>query len=101
MSVLQKPIAATIEVAYSDVRKQDMTRENQKTCSLVINIIEHIFDEHNIKLNEILIPKNKKNNVDIYFEISFNSIKEMDIIKNEIMKKTVGSLSSLEILVDI
>ena len=101
MSLLQKPIAATIEVAYSDVRKRDMIKENQKTCSLVINIIKHIFDEHNIKLNEILIPKNKKNSVDIYFEIIFNSKKEIGIIEKEIIKRTVGSLSSLEILVDI
>lgn len=101
MSLLQKPTPATIEVVYSKVRKYDMKKEHQKTCSLLINIIKHILQKHEIQLNEILIPTHKDNNADIYFEVIFKSKQEIDEIKNEIMIKTVGSLSSIEVLIDI
>ncbi len=102
MSLLQeKSVEATIEVAYSDLRKYDMKIEHQKTCSLVINIIKHIFEKHNIKLNEISIPVNKNTDVDIYFEITLDSLRNINDIKKDIMEKTVGSLSSIEILIDV
>ena len=100
MSIIQeKPVVATIEVAYSDIRKSDMQVENQKTCSLVINIIKHIFQEYGVELQEISIPKNKPRNADIYFDVLLNE-SQIESIKKSILEKTADSLRFVEVFVD-
>lgn len=101
MSILQpKPIYATVEVLYSDVRIRDMKKKNQTTCTLIINIIKHIFARRGIRLEEISVPKNKKHRIaDIYFEVIFNSDEEIEEVEKEIHDKTVGNLKSVKTFV--
>ena len=100
MSLIQKPLSATIEVVYSKARKNDMRIENQKTCHLIINIIKHVFQKRGIILHEITVPINKPANTDIYFEVSIPK-SEIDSMKKEILDRCGDSLKSADVFLDI
>ena len=97
MSLLQKPISATIEVAYSDARKKEMNITNQTDCVLVHNIVKQIISKHCVGDIQIVIPTNVKDRYsDICFDFEINSENEIIIIQNEIKNELKQSLKSVE-----
>lgn len=100
MSLVQKPVKTTIEICYSDLRKQNMQALDEVNCSLVINNVKHILQKYNVGKIDINVPTSKKRIADVFFDFEINEEDKLDQITNDIKKELDDSISTINIFVE-
>lgn len=101
MSVLeqtpQKPIwkdedelHAYVEVSYSESRKNEMTREHEEHCTLLIHLLkDHLTQQGAIDVTA-WTPKNRKKFADIVLEFKINNKDNLEKI-SQVLEHVGGS----------
>ena len=101
MSLIQKSIDTTLEVSYSSLRKQNMKALGETNCSLVINNVKHVLQNHIDSKIEITVPSSNKQRIaDVFFDFKITSDVKLDNIKKEIENKLGASISKVELFVE-